>query len=86
MSFLRCHKFVNDSSQLEVVAALESLTAEVRGVSDPIVASYLRMYLVRTAHQVLSSSTSPQMASNIGRSNYKVRNPSVKYLYTLYFP
>ena len=77
MSFLRCHKFVNDSSQLEVVAALESLTAEVRGVSDPIVASYLRMYLVRTAHQVLSSSTSPQMASNIGRSNYKVRNPSV---------
>ena len=91
MSFLRCHKFVSDRNLLDAEKVLESLTAEIRGVSDPIVASYLRMYLVRTAHQgavfdhfairrlsllhdLLSVffSTSPQLASKIGRTNYKV--------------
>ena len=91
MCFLRCHKFVSDRNLLDAEKVLESLTAEIRGVSNPIVASYLRMYLVRTAHQgsrfthseimrlslphnflSVFFSTSPQLASKIGRTNYKV--------------
>ena len=56
MSFLRCHKFVNDRSLLDAEDAMGSLTAEIRGVSDPIVASYLRISVGSNQIQILSIS------------------------------
>ena len=58
--FLKCYRFIipegsngndNDSGNRSVIEAVSRLSNAIRGVSDPIVASYARAFLVRMAHQ-----------------------------------
>lgn len=49
MSLIRCYKFIKPK---EIDAALLRLSRMIRGVGDPLVASYARCYLVRVGVQV----------------------------------
>ena len=54
--FLKCYRFLpapagSASGEDSVVSAVRRISDAIRGVADPIVASYARAYLMRMAHQ-----------------------------------
>lgn len=50
MSLLKCYVFI---SKDEIKPAVARLTAMIRGIGNPLVAVYLRLYLCRVASKLL---------------------------------
>ena len=49
-SFLKCYRFLNEPEQ-SYISILERITLSIKGIANPLVASYARAYLVRCAEQ-----------------------------------
>lgn len=52
MSLIRCYKFINPK---EIDVALQRISNMIRGIGDPLVASYARCYLIRVGIGVSSN-------------------------------
>ncbi|XP_053626026.1 VPS35 endosomal protein-sorting factor-like isoform X2 [Plodia interpunctella] len=61
MSLLKCYLFL---SKDEIKPAVARLTAMIRGIGNPLVATYLRLYLCRVASRLLSQDSEEFFYSN----------------------
>ena len=66
-ALLKCYKF---SCEHEGFSSLvERLSWMVKGIADPVVAAYARMYLVHTVQQLIPS-TNPCLVKSAGKENF----------------
>ena len=61
---VRCHKFAGDSESLK--ASIDKLFLMAKGITNPLVQSYARMYLASTLRKV-----SPLLVAQTNKSNYE---------------
>ncbi|KAM3963392.1 VPS35 endosomal protein-sorting factor-like [Aphomia sociella] len=62
MSLLKCYLFI---SKEEIKSAVKRITKMIRGIGNPLVAVYLRVYLCRVASKLLGKDTAECYYSNL---------------------
>lgn len=62
MSLLKCYVFINKD---EIISAIKRLTTMIRGIGNPLVAIYLRVYLCIVASKLLGKQSEQFFHQNL---------------------
>lgn len=62
MTLLKCYVFINKD---EIKPAIARLTKMIRGIGNPLVAVYLRLYLCRVASKLLDKDSEEYFYDNL---------------------